>query len=737
MADPLRFPLSGPPALLVGDTSRRARVAAWGRRRLIGTLPGKALLVGLAIKLVLGLVGLAVDPLPTALATLDAAGTLALVLGLGYLAARGAVWVRRRLLWRVRRKLILSYVFVGLVPSLLIVAFFLLAGLLMFRNMASYLVQTRINAQAEQARFLAQTVLLDVQRAPTAEAVRDTLERQQASGSTRYPFLSIALVPVREVACPQAVAPVASGRMPPVALPTTAGPWAHLSAPLALPSWMTCDGIARVIAYDAAGGRPGEDTDVRLVARAVAVPPVRSPTWAVVLDLPISAAVEERMTTETGIRLGAIDRVPIDESPALALGSRTDLRTDSATSAGLADQLLRRWVVLLEHLDWATGASGTVSVQLSLGLVEMYRRLTAETALGGAMSNVLLVMLAAVAALFLLIQGVALLIGLALARQITGAVHDLFTGTQHLRNRDFTHVIPVRARDQLGELADSFNAMTGEVTRLLIDVAQKERLEQEFATAREIQMKLLPQGPLTVPGLGVSAYCEPAREVGGDYYDVFPVGEQQFGFLIADVSGKGVGAGLYMAQLKGLVLSLVSQNPSPRDLLIAVNRVIADHLDGRSFITMSYLVVDLRKQVMTYARAGHCPLLLVPARRGNLLPPVKTLAPDGLVVGLKLDDGTMFESLLEEVTVPLAPGDLVVLFTDGISEMMNREEDCFGEGRLSDLAGAYRDLPIDQLAATLIHEVRSFGAGVGQHDDMTMLLLRVEALTALEAVEAS
>ena len=90
--------------------------------------------------------------------------------------------MRRRLLWRVRRKLILSYVFVGLVPSLLIVAFFLLAGLLLFRNMASYLVQTRLNAHAEQARFLAQTVLLDVQRAPTAEAVRDTLERQQASG---------------------------------------------------------------------------------------------------------------------------------------------------------------------------------------------------------------------------------------------------------------------------------------------------------------------------------------------------------------------------------------------------------------------------------------------------------------------------------------------------------------------------------------------------------------------------
>ena len=742
MAESSPIPPPRPPALpagagssdlitrewIVGGLPPRATTAQAARSWLIGTLPGKALLVGLAVKVALGTLRLVVDPLPDWLSPVDTAGTLALILGLGYVAARGAVWMRRRLLWRVRRKLILSYIFVGLVPSLLIVAFFLLAGLLLFRNMASYLVQTRLNAHAEQARFLAQTVLLDVQRAPTAEAVRDTLERQQTSGAARYPFLSFALVPAKGLQCPLAVAPIASGRMPPIGLPTTAGPWAHLPAPLALPPWLTCDGVARIAAYDAAGGTG--DPDVRLVARAVAVPPVSAPTWAVVLDLPISAVVEQRIDDETGIRLGAIARVPIDESPAPIAGLRAEARPERPPAGSAVDQILRRWVVLVEHLDWASGGSGTVSVELSLGLVEMYRRIGAESALGGAMSNVVLLLLFAIGCLFLVIQAVALIIGLTLARQITGAVHDLFTGTQHLRNRDFTHVIPVRARDQLGELADSFNAMTGEVTRLLSDVAHKERLEQEFQTAREIQMKLLPHGPLAVPGIAVSAYCEPAREVGGDYYDVFPVGEHQFGFLIADVSGKGVGAGLYMAQLKGLVLSLVRIHASPRDLLVAVNRVIADHLDGRSFITMSYLVVDLQRQVMTYARAGHCPLLLVPARRGSVLPPVKTLAPDGLVVGLKLDDGAMFESLLEEVTVPLAPGDLVVLFTDGISEMMNHEHDCFGEGRLGELAGAYRDLPLDQLAATLVHEVRSFGAGAGQHDDMTMLLLRAEAVGA-------
>jgi sigma-B regulation protein RsbU (phosphoserine phosphatase) len=745
MADPSRLPSprsterSATPDFvtrpwLIGSLPERATTTRVAGRWLIGTLPGKALLLGLALKVVVGVVRLVVDPLPRFWSPVDSAGTLALVLGLGYLAARGLVWMRRRLLWRVRRKLILSYIFVGLVPSLLIVAFFLLAGLLLFRNVASYLVQTRLTSHAEQARFLAQTVLLDVQRAGSAD-VRDTLERQQASAAARYPFLSIALVPARGLACPQAIAPKAVARTPPIGLPTTAGPWAHLPPPLALPAWITCDGVARVMAYDAAGSAEGEDADVRLVARAVAVPPVPAPNWVVVLDLPISAAVEARIGDETGIRLGEIDRLPIDEAPALAIGARAEPRDVVPPAASLVDQVLRRSVVLVDHLDWASGGSGTVSVQLTLGLVEMYRRITYESELGGALNNVLLLMLLAVGGLFLLIQGVALLIGLALARQITGAVHDLFTGTQHLRNRDFTHAIPVRARDQLGELADSFNAMTGEVTRLLSDVAHKERLEQEFATAREIQMKLLPQGPLTVPGIGVSAYCEPAREVGGDYYDVFAVGDHQYGFLIADVSGKGVGAGLYMAQLKGLVLSLVRQDLSPRELLIAVNRVIADHLDGRSFITMSYLVVDLERQVITYARAGHCPLLLVPARRGSVLPPVKTLAPDGLVVGLKLDDGTLFESLLEEVTVPFVAGDLVVLFTDGISEMMNHEHDCFGEGRLGDLAGVYRDLPLEQLAATLVHEVRAFGAGAGQHDDMTMLLLRAEALTGPAAID--
>ncbi len=720
-----------PPArqVLTGDTLTPASVA---RRWLRASWPGRILLAGLALKGI-ELAGTAASPVPrpSLLNAIDTLGTLALVLVIGYLVARALVWMRRRLLWRVRRKLILSYVFVGLVPSLLIVTFFLLAGLLLFRNVASYLVQTRLDAQAEQARFLAQTALLDVQRATTPEAVRDTLERLQANGAARYPSLSMALVPAHDVTCPPALRAPNAGRTPPVSLPTAAGQWAHMPAPTVLPSWITCDGVGRVIAYDAATdeAREAGQGDLRLVARAVALPATLSPGWAVILDLPISAVVEQRLLDETGIQLGQISDVRSDDAvPVAARGRALDARPAPPQAEGLVSQLLRRWVVVVEPLDWESGKASNVSVELSLHLLQIYQRLATKSPLGGFMSNVLLLVLLVVGALFLLIQAVALVLGLTLARQITGAVHDLFTGTEHLRNRDFTHVIPVRARDQLGELADSFNLMTGEVTRLLLDVARKERLEQEFATAREIQMKLLPQGPLTVPGLGVSAYCEPAREVGGDYYDCFPVDDDVFGFLIADVSGKGVGAGLYMAQLKGLVLSLARQHRSPRDLLIAVNRVLVDHLDGRSFITMSYVVMDLRRQVMTYARAGHCPLIMAPAARGGIQPPIKVLAPDGLVVGLTIDDGTLFESLLEEVTVPLAPGDLFVLFTDGMSEMMNPAHDCFGEARLGEIAGEHRDMPLDALADLLVADVRAFGAGADQHDDMTMLLLRVELL---------
>src|SRR5206468_9382171 len=165
------------------------------------------------------------------------------------------------------------------------------------------------------------------------------------------------------------------------------------------------------------------------------------------------------------------------------------------------------------------------------------------------------------------------------------------------------------------------------------------------------------------------------------------------------------------------------------ELLIAANRIIAQHLDSRSFITMIYAVLDLRRRTMTYARAGHTPLIYVPAsdadsRRAQIL------APDGLVLGLKIDNGETFERLLEEETIPLHAGDLCLFFTDGISEAMNTDDDCFGESRLGQLVEDHAQLSSDELRERVLREIAAFVGDAPQHDDMTMILLKVDEVAA-------
>ena len=150
--------------------------------------------------------------------------------------------------------------------------------------------------------------------------------------------------------------------------------------------------------------------------------------------------------------------------------------------------------------------------------------------------------------------------------------------------------------------------------------------------AREIQQKLLPTGPLRVTGLAVTAFCEPAREVAGDYYDFLPITDSMIGLLIADVAGKGLAAGLYMAQLKVIVQSLSRLHHEPREFLMAVNKVVSANLDDKSFITMLYGVIDVERREMTFARAGHCPLIHVPANQPAGMRKARLLTPDGLVV---------------------------------------------------------------------------------------------------------
>jgi sigma-B regulation protein RsbU (phosphoserine phosphatase) len=363
---------------------------------------------------------------------------------------------------------------------------------------------------------------------------------------------------------------------------------------------------------------------------------------------------------------------------------------------------------------------------------ELYDKLSdAQSAQVGTMSlgEAILYILVVVAFLFLIIEFVALVMGLALARSITSSIHELFMGTERVRHGDFTHRIDIMTNDQLGELAGSFNQMIGSIENLLQTAAEKKRLEEELRIARQIQMSLLPRGPLDVPGLTVTALCVPAREVGGDYYDFFRLPGGLLGVLIADVSGKGTSAALYMAELKGLVLSLSQIYLSPRKMLTEVNRIISDNLDTRSFITMTYAVIDLKAGKMTYARAGHTPLIFMRSLVAD--ESVRVLTPSGLVVGLHIPGAhEKFIELLEEESLDLHAGDVIVLYTDGVSEAMNNDADLFGDSRLSRIIEEHGHLESGELRERILREIESFVGPADQHDDMTMILMKVEHAAA-------
>ncbi len=707
------------------------------RDALLHTLPGRAIVVGLVVRVAIYLAGVLSGTTPGVLGVVDTLAGVALALGAAYFVFRLIVVAKRRLLWRVRRKLILSYIFIGFIPVLLIVSFFLLGGLLLFFNVSSYLVQSRLRALEDRARFLAATTALEIQRAGRQDVAGILAGRQRAAAQDN-PEASFAIARA-ERAC-GASGQNGSGSTPGATL--SAGPWPHVEPPPEVPSWIGCGGFSGVFAYRhvvdspaarrseaaLAGGGPGtggDEVHTHPFVRAIAYPDGPIAGSAVIVDLPLGERGKQQFRVDTGVEMKGTTALDVGEARPLPGRAGAGGSTEGAEAGGPLN-----WITFVEYRDWQSGAPGTLLVSTQPSISVMYERISGTQSFISNRNSgqFLLFFLVIVGGLFLVIEAIALIAGLALARSITGSVHELFAGTERVRQGDFTHKIAVHTDDQLGELAGSFNSMTASIEDLLRESAEKKRLEEELRIAREIQMSLLPQGAIALPGVSITALCLPAREVGGDYYDFFQLTDRRLGVLIADVSGKGTSAALYMAELKGLLLSLSRIYSSPRDLMLAADRIMAANLDARSFITMAYAVIDLDARTMTYARAGHTPLIYVPGPHSTLPRGVQVLAPDGLVLGLNLDNGETFERLLEEETIPLDNGDLAVFFTDGISEAMNEVDDCFGEARLSRLVEEHASLSPNELRERVLREIEAFVGAAPQHDDMTIILLKFDGL---------
>ena len=685
------------------DVPRTTDRALSARQLLLNSWAGRLFIGAAAFKVVLGIVRQFVA-LPPLVLLINGAATVCLAVSVGFFVWRLILLTKRRLLWRLRRRLILSYIFIGVVPALLIVAFGLLSAWMVTMNLSAYFFKDGFEDILDDAQLIAQAVSSEIGREP--KQASQTIARVHRNAQASYPGLTLAFVPL-------------SPEAPPA---THVGAWEHVSAPETIPAWLRrrADGFKGTITIN----RPGS-TRTELIVRAGLPTASREKRFGfVVVDIPIDDQMLDQLYDRTRVRVGAVYRGDTDTSPVSLPGS-TGLDNGSPASAF---SLFRRSVTFLDYTDWETGTAHRATVAMAYRLGDLYNTLSRAQSLqwgGLTWGEALKMVLIFVAVLFLVIQAVALIMGLALARSITSSIHELSTGTERVRQGDFAHRINIQAKDQLGELASSFNQMTGSIENLLQTAAEKKRMEEELRIARHIQMSLLPRGPLDVAGLAITALCVPAREVGGDYYDFFPLPQNRLGVLIADVSGKGTSAALYMAELKGLVLSLSQIYFSPRQLLTEVNRIISANLDSRSFITMTYAVIDLDQGVATFARAGHTPLIYLSSRGSQSA--ARVLVPSGMVVGLRIDGAQeKFSELLEEQTLELDVGDILVLYTDGITEAMNAESDLFGDSRLSRIVEEHGHLDPAELRERVLREIEAFVGGADQHDDMTMILMKVE-----------
>ena len=676
------------PLLLEAPPAPRGSVASRIRAFFLERWPGRIVLAAFALGLLEALLGLFGWELPAPLAV---PASVVRWLFFAWLVFRTLRWLGDRLLWRIRTKLFVSYLFIALVPVVLLTLFMIVAGVLLLGFTASRVVTADVERAADVLASTARTALAGLP-ASDAEAARALPARLQAARE-RNPTLGFTLL--------------RSGRV--VA--------AEGEAPRAVPAWL--EGAS----FEGLSGT-GKKDGPRHVLRAL----WREDGAALILELPVDAAFLGQMEERTTVHV--LDTSELVEEGEEA-GSGVRRRREPPVRIEANGRRLRPkdpsgmlFLALPNETDWETGERGGAPWPIQYDPLTLVKRLAPiqlpKDTSGRSMPELLLYALGIVGGVFVFMYAVALALGLMLARSITRGVHDLSVGTQKLREGDFTHVIKPRSRDQLGDLAASFNLMSRGIQQLMVEQADKERLEEELRIARQIQMSLLPgEGLVSVPGVRIAALCLPAAEVGGDYYDLLPLGPTKMGVLVADVSGKGTSAALYMAELKGLVLSLSRIYDSPARLLSEANRILSTNMDARSFVTMTYAVVDSTARRMRYARAGHNPLIQLSARTGRSA----ILAPAGL--GLGLDPGERFEAILEESEVALELGDFFLVFTDGLSEAMNPDAELFGEGRLRRILEESHALGSEELRERILEEVRGFVGEALPHDDMTLVVLKV------------
>jgi sigma-B regulation protein RsbU (phosphoserine phosphatase) len=392
-------------------------------------------------------------------------------------------------------------------------------------------------------------------------------------------------------------------------------------------------------------------------------------------------------------------------------------------------------------VDWSSGngerqrAGALVSVHTRPSV--LYARLFA--ALGDFAKGVEYILLF-IAIVFAVIELLALWIGTRLTRSITSAVAQLYEATTHVNRGDFSHRIKVRSNDQLATLANSFNSMTASIEKLIQEQKEKQRLEGELAIAQEVQAQLFPKEIVQLESLEVHGFCRPARTVSGDYYDFLSLNSDKLILAVGDISGKGISAALLMATIHSAVraysiegipllrertavgaaagsrVMLASEvrgaEVSPANLLGLLNHQLIESTPEAKYATLFLGIYDGSTRRLTYSNGGHLPPILLSEDGSS-----QALSHSGTVVGLLKDVE------YPETTVQLHRGDLFVAYSDGVTEPENDYGE-FGEERLIQIVRENRHLPLARITELVTAAVDDWIGDKEQPDDVTLVLAR-------------
>ena len=378
------------------------------------------------------------------------------------------------------------------------------------------------------------------------------------------------------------------------------------------------------------------------------------------------------------------------------------------------------WFATVPAFDWDTPGRTSdlylaVLTRVSAVLASVFNR-KANIA-----EDILQFFLIAGLVVFVLVEIICWVIGITMTRNITGAVHHLYEGTHRIMQGDFSHRIEVRGKDQLSELGVSFNRMTENLARLLTVAKEKERLQSEVEIAREVQNQLYPRVAPETKSLRLTAVCRPARIVSGDYYDYECTHDSYVALAIGDVAGKGISAALLMATLQSSLRTQLNTHldrgnavgpPSAARLVSQLNQYLYANTSAEKYTTLCLGLYDEASGSFIYTNGGHLPPALV--RRGA----VHRLDVNGTVVG------AFPFAEYDESRIALELGDLLVFFTDGVTEPENEYGEMFGEERFLDLLVRNAHLGEDEIVRSVVESVREWTGSEELQDDMTLLLAR-------------